>query len=326
MRIAHLSDLHLLSLEGVRWLDFANKRALGGLNLLRSRARHHHNHIFEAMVEDINAQGIDHVVCTGDLTNLALEPEFRLARDCFERLSLEPDQVTVLPGNHDAYVPAGGPCFDQVFADYYRADDDWRDDGPSPWPVVRVRGSAGPGPSVAIVALCTAVPTPWFTAYGTLASDQLTRLAEILASPRLSGSLRLVAIHHPPAGPAATSRIRGLHGAAALAEVLARTGAELVLHGHEHRDMHHQLPGPDGAAIPVRGIQSGTYLGDRPERTARYRIFDIAAPGALEARPRVHAHRLRRWDPAAARFVDDLTQPVQEARATGPIPTSPPPS
>ena len=32
------------------------------------------------MVDDMNAQGIEHVLCTGDVTNLALEQEFEFAR------------------------------------------------------------------------------------------------------------------------------------------------------------------------------------------------------------------------------------------------------
>ena len=56
--------------------------------------------------------------------------------------------------------------------------------------------------------------------------------------------------------------------------MLAATGAELIVHGHEHRDMTESLPGPNGPVV-VRGVPSGTYLHDKPDRTGRYRIFDI---------------------------------------------------
>ena len=65
MRVAHFSDLHLLSLEGARLLDFANKRWIGGLNLLANRGRHYHTEVFEALVRDVNQQGVDHCICTG---------------------------------------------------------------------------------------------------------------------------------------------------------------------------------------------------------------------------------------------------------------------
>src|SRR5689334_21077653 len=99
MRLAHCSDLHLLSLEGARILDFANKRWIGGLNLLTNRGRHYHTAAFEDMVADFARAEVDHVLCTGDITNLALEQEFRYARERFDRIALGPGEVTVIPGN-----------------------------------------------------------------------------------------------------------------------------------------------------------------------------------------------------------------------------------
>jgi 3',5'-cyclic AMP phosphodiesterase CpdA len=302
MRVAHLSDLHLLSLEGVRWLELANKRWLGGLNLLARRSRHHHNHVVEAMIQDINAQAMDHVVCTGDLTNLGLATEFRFARRCFDALSLGPDGVTVIPGNHDAYVHEAVAHFGSFFGDYCRPDADWHGDhdGAPVWPAVRVRGP------VAIIGLCSSVPTPWLMAYGRIDVDQLERLRQVLTAPALQDKLRIVAIHHPPAGKRARHPTRGLHGWQALAGLLAETGAELVLHGHEHRDLRHDIAGPEGARIPVLGIQSGSYHGLHAEHTARYRIFDISlSPPGPGARPRLIAYHQRVWDADRTSFVED---------------------
>lgn len=315
MRIAHLSDLHLLSLEGVRWPEFVNKRWIGGLNLLARRSRHHHTHVFQAMVQDINAQAMDHVVCTGDLTNLGLKAEFRFARTCFDALSLGPAGVTVIPGNHDTYVTEAPRLFGDFFADYCRPDAAWapaaepaakpaarsaRAPREPVWPTVRVRGS------LAVIGLRSAVPTPWFTAYGRLEAAQLDRLRAVLTARELAGKLRLVLIHHPPAGAVARHRLRGLRGWRALARLLGETGAELVLHGHEHRDLRHDIAGPGGLPIPVLGIQSGSYHGLHHEHTARYRIFDISTRDlAPDGRPRVVAHHLRVWDPERAIFVED---------------------
>lgn len=301
MRVAHCTDLHLLSLEGARVLDFANKRWIGGLNLLTNRGRHYHTHVFEAMVADFEKTGVDHLICTGDVTNLALEQEFLYARACFDRIALGAAGVTVIPGNHDAYVAQGTRYFSEIFADYCRSDDELANS--EPWPLVRVRGP------LAIIGLSTSLQTPWFTAWGRIGEQQLDRLRAWLLDPRLAGKLRIVALHHPPVGKAATNRIRGLHDWARFAQLIAEHGAELVIHGHEHRDMRHTLPGPNLRAIPVLGVQSGTYFADRPERTARYRIFEIDEPGGLDAaagrRPQVSHHWLRRWDQQACAFVDD---------------------
>ncbi|HEX5060098.1 MAG TPA: metallophosphoesterase [Kofleriaceae bacterium] len=279
MRLAHCSDLHLLSHDGARWLDLANKRWIGAMNLLSNRSRHYHVDAFDHMVDDMNAQGIEHVLCTGDVTNLALEQEFKFARGKFDRLAGGPDHVTVIPGNHDAYVAEGIAHFATVFDEYHRADTDWqwtdadRDvDDPDDdlrWPIVRVRGE------LALIGVSTSRATPWFTAYGRIGAGQLARLRKALSDPRLANRARLVAIHHPPAGKRAANKIRGLRDHTSFAQVIAEVGADLIVHGHEHQDLTDQLLGPAGP-IPVRGIASGTYHHNKPDRISRYRVFEIA--------------------------------------------------
>ena len=118
MRIAHLSDPHLLDLAGVpsgRLLG--NKRLTGYLTIKLHRGSAHRREVVEAMVDDINRGGFDHVVITGDVTNLALEPEFELARRVFDRLEVGPANVSVIPGNHDVYTR--GSERSQRFAEYF---------------------------------------------------------------------------------------------------------------------------------------------------------------------------------------------------------------
>jgi 3',5'-cyclic AMP phosphodiesterase CpdA len=280
VRLAHCSDLHLLSHDGLRWLEIANKRWIGAMNLVVNRGRHHHVAAFDAMIDDLNAQGVDHVLCTGDVTNLALAREFDFARARFDRLAGGPHGVTVIPGNHDAYVAEGIAHFARAFDDYSAPDPDWRwtdadalagdPDDDLRWPIVRVRGE------LALVGVTTSRATPWFTAYGRVGAGQLARLRRALADARLAGKVRVVAIHHPPAGRRAQSRIRGLRDHEDFARVIAEVGAELVVHGHEHRCMIEELPGPSGL-VRVQGIASGTYSTGKPdEPTARYRIYEIA--------------------------------------------------
>jgi len=307
MRLAHCSDLHLLSIAGARFLDFANKRWIGGLNLLTSRSRHHHTEAFEDMVEDFAGAGVEHVLRTGDITNLGLEQEYRFARERFDRIPLGPREVTVLPGNHDSYIAKGMVHFTESFPAYFEGDPEWAwpvdEDDPvgSPWPIVRIRGG------VAIIGVSTSLQTPWFTAWGRIGVHQLERLEQILTDPRLGDAIRVVAIHHPPAGKRAWSRIRGLRDHAELAVVLGRTGAELVLHGHEHENLAEVIPGPAGP-IPVLGVVSGTYEAGRPHRTARYRIFDLE-PGPGGGREGMTiSHHLRIWHRDRRAFaVDDAT-------------------
>lgn len=317
MRLAHCSDLHLLSHDGAKFFQFANKRWIGAMNLLSTRSRHYHTAAFEDMVADLNETGVDHVLCTGDVTNLAFAQEFAYAKARFDDLKLGSSGVTVVPGNHDAYVAEGIGHFLSTFADYCRADAGWQwpeargeeagdrpgtSDAELHWPIVRVRGA------LALIGLSTSRATPWFTAHGTVGAVQLARLRTALTDPRLAGKVRVVAIHHPPAGKRAFSKVRGLRDHAAFAAVLAEAGAELVVHGHEHVDLRESLPGPGGGEIPVLGVPSGTYDGNKPERTGRYRVIELE-------NGRVTGHHLRVWHRASRRFERDAQEPAMSAKA-----------
>jgi 3',5'-cyclic AMP phosphodiesterase CpdA len=170
------------------------------------------------------------------------------------------------------------------------------------FPLVRVRGE------VAVVGLSTALPSPPPLADGWIGRTQLAAVAEKLAA--LAGKFRIVALHHPPY----TNRhsiLRGLRDRGALQQIFERVGAELVLHGHEHRDLRVMLPGPRGP-IPVIGVGSGTYDDPRRERRARYNVYTVDDGRLVSVETRVH-------DPARDRFVPAATPP------TAPAPAAPAP-
>ena len=117
--LAHLSDPHIPPLPSARLRDLAGKRALGYLNWTRNRHKYHRRDVLDALVADLKAQRPDHIAVTGDLVNLALEAEFTPAAAWLESVGA-PQQVTVIPGNHDAYVRATKHRFAGTFADYLR--------------------------------------------------------------------------------------------------------------------------------------------------------------------------------------------------------------
>jgi 3',5'-cyclic AMP phosphodiesterase CpdA len=276
MRIAHVSDVHALALDGVRPWAFLNKRVAGYINLRLHRREKHPVQLFRDVVGDLNRQRVDHVVVTGDLTNLSLAPEFALARQILDGIALGPEHVTVIPGNHDVYTLGAlrEKLFWRVMAPYAASDGAAEVSFPS----VRVRGE------VAIVGASTAVPSPPPLADGWLGRAQLAELERALAS--LEGKFRVLLLHHPPYDNR-HSILRGLRDRGALQKLLRRVGAELVLHGHEHRDLRRELPGPRGQ-IPVIGVGSGTYNDHRPDRRARYNIYTIEGPRLISVETRVH--------------------------------------
>lgn len=299
MRIAHISDLHALELRGVSPLRFLNKRLLGGINLLRKRAAQHPVRLLDALCQDLNRVELDHIVVTGDLSNLSLPSELERARQALSTLHLGPRNVTVIPGNHDVYVWEAyfGRHFEQAFGDYCTGDAPAAE-GQARFPFVRVREP------VALVGCSTALPSPPPLADGWLGGRQLAAIEEKLAS--LRGYFRVLLIHHPPL-PQSMDMLRALRDRKRLHQVLGRVGCELVLHGHEHRDLRGTIPGPEGP-IPVIGVGSGTYSDPRPDRCARYNIYTIER--AASGRGYAFSVEQRVYDAAAGSFQKPPAQPL----------------
>jgi len=121
LRIAHISDTHVLSHAGTKWRDLLfNKRITGYANTLLRRGRVHRREYLVAVLRAA-AREADHVVVTGDITNLALESEFDDARALLDGVAPE---VTVIPGNHDIYLPSTHRerRFPHHFAPFVRSD------------------------------------------------------------------------------------------------------------------------------------------------------------------------------------------------------------
>ena len=130
---------------------------------------------------------------------------------------------------------------------------------------------------VALIGLNSAVPTPPLIASGRLGKEQLERAGQLLERLGRADLFRLVLIHHPPLTGQA-SRFRGLEDAAQLEGVLARHGAELVIHGHNHHNMLAWRHAPAGP-VPIVGAPSASqgraYKG---EPLARYNLYRIEGP------------------------------------------------
>lgn len=90
-----------------------------------------------------------------------------------------------------------------------------------------------------------------------MGDDQLQRLDALLADPVHADRFRIVVLHHPPQKGAVTKR-KALEDQEALRAILARRGADLVLHGHAHESLVGSVPGPNGSAIPVLGVSSAS--------------------------------------------------------------------
>jgi 3',5'-cyclic AMP phosphodiesterase CpdA len=297
MRIAHLSDLHLLSLEGVNPLRFLNKRLTGYANLRLKRKHVHRAAYVRAIAREIKRSRVDHVAITGDLTNLALESEFELARKVLEEeLGLSPRDVSVVPGNHDLYTKGAleSRRFARYFAEYIASDlpELGVDIGVGRFPFVKLRGPA------AIIGISTAVPRPPFVAAGKIGSKQMDALVHILSHPEVKRRTPVILVHHPLHNPDSKLKtlLEGLSDAAVIWTSLRHIPHGLVLHGHLHQRIQRSLPTDVGRLYAV-GATSASLHHTSPARMAGFNLYEVSDDagqvGAIEA----HV-----FDPDAGKF------------------------
>lgn len=285
--LAHLSDLHVTPVRVRRPLDFLNKRVLGALSWALRRRKEYRPEVLAALADDLHEQEPNHVVVTGDLTNIALPDEFSASLPWLQKLG-GPQHVSVIPGNHDTYTRGSESSPWAYWGDYMRSHipaDTLPDPSvlPSDFPAMEFPTLRVCGP-VALVGVSTARATAPFYASGTIGQTQLDRLERLLSALAPTPLGRVVLIHHPPQALAIAAR-RRLTDAAAFRAVLAKTGAELILHGHMHRTVTASIPGPC-EPIPVVGVPASAAIGQRPQRRSRYHLYRIEPRGEGNGRIR----------------------------------------
>jgi 3',5'-cyclic AMP phosphodiesterase CpdA len=159
------------------------------------------------------------------------------------------------------------------------------------FPYVRLRRN------LAIIGLNSGVPQPLTRASGSLGPRQLEILPGLLRDMKAKGYYRAVMIHHPPLPGLAPPR-KALTDAADLRDILATEGAELVLHGHNHRQMLNVLAGHDGN-IPVIGVPSASMNGTGHAGPAAWNLYEINRNQGTWV---THVS-IRAWDPKLRRMV-----------------------
>lgn len=281
LRIAHVSDLHVLAPMGVelRRVLF-NKRMTGYANLVMTRGRVYRRDRLLAVLAAAAAEA-DHLVVTGDITNLSLEGEYAEARRLLDGAARSAE-VTVVPGNHDIYLPSihRDGRFPHHFGAYMKSDlPELAVELPAGrFPFVKLRGPA------AIIALSSAIPRPPFVSAGLVGSAQLAALAQVLAHPEVARRSPVVLVHHG----LFDSRFRlaqlrsGLVDAGALRRALQPLSRGLVLYGHLHVRRRDPLRTTSGA---LDVVCAGAAALDHPNDRARagYNVYEIEDDGRLGA-------------------------------------------
>lgn len=273
-RFAHFSDPHLpLAPDRLSGRGFFSKQLLSYLSWQRKKRHVHQPAVLDCLVADIQAAAPDHIACTGDIANISWPGEFQRGRDWLSRVG-PPQQVSYIPGNHDAMVSVPFAQGLGLWRDYMQGDRPPAPDASLPdglFPALRRRGP------VVFIGLNSGVPTAPLLATGRLGTAQREALGDMLADLGRERLFRVVMVHHPVA-PGVVRRRKGLSDAAALRHLLARTGAEMLLHGHAHRASLAMLKGPNGL-IPSLTVPSASAILHGRYPAAQWNLVTVDTDG-----------------------------------------------
>lgn len=254
--LAHLTDLHLL--ERDHW----QRRGL-------SRTRLQFLSVGAALDAEARLQratrmlrlarrGADHIVLTGDLTEDGADAQFEMLAEALHESGVAPEQVTLLPGNHDAYADHG--AFARALSGPLRA-----------YRATSHERAMTVLPNAVIVPISTTIAGQWITrSRGAIRAEDVRRVRRI-ASDRISHDRAVVvAQHHPPSHHPvfAVEWLDGVANAAPLRELLYERERVHVVHGHIHRLSTKHLSGRSHAQIFCAASLRDQH--DAPDQSLRF--------------------------------------------------------
>src|ERR1700716_1900115 len=106
MRVAHLSDVHMLeSRPSVGTAYNWSTRLVSYARALEPVARA--RRLSQALSAAVRS-GATHYVISGDLTEIGSDVQFAVFAEALHDSGISPDRITLVPGNHDAYTTPDG--------------------------------------------------------------------------------------------------------------------------------------------------------------------------------------------------------------------------
>lgn len=288
-RIIHLTDVHIPPLPALRGRDLLGKRLLGLRSWHHKWKNEHRPEILAALGQAVARIAPDHCCITGDLTFTTHPKEIEQATRWLESLA-PAEQISLVPGNHDAYVPGALEQALQAWARWMRDDT-----GHAGFPYLQRRGP------IDIIGLNTAIPLRLPITVGRLGADQIERTRHLLQQTESDGRPRVVLLHHPPQDDVARAS-KQLLDRAALRDMLASQRVDLILHGHLHKPLEAMLT---STVQPIRVLGSGSAsaLGDR-YHPAHFRIVEFDSSGPVSECQWQYNRARECFEPGSARHLN----------------------
>ncbi len=290
--IAHLSDLHIPPLPHLSPRHLATKRLLGSYSWHHKWKAEHRLEILDQLRSQVQALNPDHICVTGDLTFTTHIKEVEQACSWLHSLS-SPERISLVPGNHDAYVPGALKQACQRWACWMQDDDT----GDQQFPYLHRRGP------VDVIGLSSAIAVLTPRTIGRLGQQQIERLRTLIKERTNEQRPRMLLLHHPPQD-GATRPAKQLVDRHKLQVLIQDLGVDLVLHGHLHKPVQTALPGRYGP-VPVFGAASASALGQR-YAPAHFHLFHFDRHGGTSHLAVQHAH----YDHNAQAFKLQPAQPI----------------
>lgn len=262
MRLIHITDPHLSTLDGLGFLGVSGKRRSGYLSWYKNRRYAHRREILDLLTESVGRHDPDRILLTGDLVHIGLEREMEEAAAWLRSLG-SPGKVLLVPGNHDNYAPDSLESMYRQWGEYLPERSGDQNDYTAGFPFEHHAGS------LKITGVNTSSVTRIFSAAGELGQGQRDRLLAAL-DPGQDNLFHCLLIHHPPL-PGIIYRRKALRDAGELEGIIRRKKPHLVLYGHIHCNREDHL-----ADTRIYCTASAS-----DAESASYRIFDIeqADPG-----------------------------------------------
>jgi len=265
-RLGHISDLHLPERSRYPRSGFTARDC-----------DKHSARLARGLLEALQEVGVDHLLCTGDVTFSGEPREFERAAELLRPFAAA-RKLTVVPGNHDVWTEESVET-----GRFLRAL------GPDGLGMRRAAPTyphlVPLGDEAALIALDSARygDDPWTTP-GRLGSEQLRAARTLVREQVKAGRAALLAFHHhvvvPPERVASDAKLTRMP--LADADQVVRLVAELhvaaVLHGHRHTAFRVDLPGVAGTT-PLLCAGSASRVADEPVRRARAYVYEIDRSG-----------------------------------------------
>jgi 3',5'-cyclic-AMP phosphodiesterase len=272
-RVAHLSDVHMLDAHtrrsSARYRLATKMVSMGRSVDPRDRAKK-----LARALAAAKASGADHVVISGDLTEIGDPSEFEHLAGVLHDARLPAGGVTLVPGNHDAYTSPSA----------------WRRALTGPLRPFASASAEEPGKVVergGVVFL--PIDTSRFQSIarsgGQFTRDAARAVERRVDDPAFRDKTLVLVLHHPPINRAAAWQwIDGLRGCAQILDLLARRPRVQLLHGHLHKvvDRVVEIGRHASARTRARVFGAPAIVDDR-EGTPRVRIYEVREDGLESA-------------------------------------------